>query len=328
MPIDESEPRDPAPSVFEHDPLDEYTLLDCGDGEKLERFGDVIVRRPDPQAMWRPRRPAAEWEAAQLAFVRESDRGGRWETGKRAARPAPDEWTLSHRGATLRLRPTPFKHVGLFPEQSANWRFTAGRIAAAKAAGVERPALLNLFAYTGAATALAARAGAFVTHVDASKPALRWARENAELSELPGDAVRWIVDDAAAFVRREQRRGKRYAGILLDPPPYGRGPDNQKWEFETHVGGLLADCAALLDDGPAFVVLSCYAVGTSPLAFHNLLGDLFGAVDDAAAVAAPPGAAGATHLAAGELALPEEPALPRPPRLLPAGLCGRWWREA
>lgn len=289
----------PAPAVFDHPPVEGYRLLDCGRGEKLEQLAGLVVRRPDPQAMWRPRLDEAAWARADLVFERQSDRGGRWR-GR-----APEDWSLSHAGATLRLRPTPFKHVGLFPEQSANWAWTADRIADLRAAGSERPRLLNLFAYTGAATVLASLRGAFVTHVDASKPSLRWARENAELSGLAGDAVRWICDDAAAFVRREVRRGRRYDGVLLDPPPYGRGPDNQKWTFEEGVAELLDGVHQLLEPAAGFVVLSCYAVGTSPLAFRNLLGDL-----------------GAGEVQAGELALPQEGGQ----RLLPAGLCGRWWR--
>jgi 23S rRNA (cytosine1962-C5)-methyltransferase len=300
-----AEPSAPA-AVFPPRPLSGHALLDSGHGEKLERFGDFVLRRPDPQAMWAPARPAAEWDAADLRFVRETDRGGRWEPGARARRDVPESWTLEHGGARLLVRPTPFKHVGLFPEQAGNWEFTAQRVAERRAGG-QRPALLNLFAYTGAATVMASLAGAFVTHVDASRPALRWARENAAASGLAADAVRWIEDDAEAFVRREGRRGRRYAGILLDPPPYGRGPDNERWVFEERIAALLAGCGALLDDGPAFLVLSCYAVGTSPLAFHNLLADL-----------------GPAQVAAGELAIAHEGSA----RLLPAGLCGRWWREA
>ena len=293
------------PSVFPHVPLDDYRLLDSGHGEKLERVGGWILRRPDPQAMWRPARQDL-WGDADLVFVRESDRGGRWERGP-GGRKAPESWTIAHAGARLLVRPTPFKHIGVFPEQSANWSFTAERIAACAAARGDgaRPRLLNLFAYTGAASVFAALAGAQVTHVDASKPALRWAKENALASGLADDAIRWIGDDALAFARREVRRGKAYDGILLDPPPYGRGPDNETWVFEEHVVELLAACAELLDEGPSFLVLSCYAVGTSPLAFVNMLADLG------------PGA-----IEAGELALPEEGG----PRALPAGLCGRWTR--
>ncbi|MCB9896889.1 MAG: class I SAM-dependent methyltransferase [Planctomycetes bacterium] len=294
------------PSVFAHVPLDGYRLLDTGHGEKLERVGGWTLRRPDPQAMWRPRLEPEAWERSDLVFVRESDRGGRWERGPRG-RPAPESWEIAHAGARLLVRPTPFKHIGVFPEQSANWSFVAERLATLRAArgAAERPRVLNLFAYTGAASVFAALAGAQVTHVDASKPALRWAKENAQLSGLPDDAVRWIADDALAFARREVRRGKRYDGILLDPPPYGRGPNNETWVFEEHVVALLEACAALLDAGPAFLVLSCYAVGTSPLAFVNMLADL-----------------GQGEIEAGELALPEEGGT----RALPAGLCGRWMR--
>ncbi len=297
----------PTTVVFPWEPIDGYALLDCGHGEKLERVGEVLLRRPDPQAMWKPLRDEAAWAAADLRFVRESDRGGRWEPGSAARRDVPRQWELKHRGATLLVRPTPFKHIGVFPEQSGNWAFTAGQLTALRAgwpAG-ERPALLNLFGYTGAATVLATLAGAFVTHVDASKPALRWAHENAAASGLAPDAVRWIEDDAAVFVRRERKRGRRYHGIVLDPPPYGRGPDGQTWTFEEHIADLLADCAALLADGPAFLVISCYAVGTSPLAFLNLLADI-----------------GPGQRVAGELAIPQAES----ERLLPAGLCGRWWR--
>ena len=294
------------PTVFPGVPLEGYALLDCGEGEKLERVGPWVLRRPDPQAMWKPARGPGEWQAADLRFVRESDRGGRWERGPRL-REMPESWELPHRGARFIVRPTPFKHIGLFPEQATNWAWTAERLAAMNgAARGERPAVLNLFAYTGAASVMATLAGGFVTHVDASRPALRWARENAARSGLPADAIRWIEDDAVTFVRREQRRGKRYRGILLDPPPYGRGPEAQTWLFEERIAALLDDCRSLLEDGGAFLVLSCYAVGTSPLAFLNLLGDL-----------------GPGSIEAGELAIPQDGSA----RLLPAGLCGRWFRK-
>lgn len=293
--------------VFPPVALGGHALLDSGHGEKLERFGEWTLRRPDPQAMWSPARPAADWDAADLRFVRESDRGGRWEPGARSRRTPPESWMLEHERARLIVRPTPFKHVGLFPEQAANWAFVGERIAAQRRGGAERPAVLNLFAYTGAATVMASLAGAFVTHVDSSRPALRWARENAAASGLPADAVRWIEDDAAVFVAREVRRGRRYQGVLLDPPPYGRGADNERWVFEEQIAELLGACRGLLADGPAFLVLSCYAVGTSPLAFHNLLGEI-----------------GPAQVVAGELAIPHEGSS----RLLPAGLCGRWWRDS
>ena len=294
------------PAVFPHEPVEGYALLDSGHGEKLERLGPWVLRRPDPQAMWSPRQAPADWNArAHLVFRRESDRGGRWVPGGAGEQP-PERWEITPGGARLVVRPTPFKHVGLFPEQASNWAWTAERLRPHRGKrGDERAKVLNLFAYTGAATVFAARAGAFVTHVDSSKPALRWARENAAASELPGDAVRWIEDDALAFVRREIRRGKRYQGVLLDPPPYGRGPGGEKWVFEDQIADLVAQLGELLAPD-AFVVLSCYAVGTSPLAFANLLGEL-----------------GPGRVEAGELALPHEG---EPERLLPAGLCGRWTR--
>lgn len=314
------------PAVFPVEPLEAYALLDSGLGEKLERVGPLILRRPDPQAMWRPALSTETWDAADLTFVRESDRGGRWAPGAALQGALPELWEIPCRGLRLLIRPTPFKHIGLFPEQAPNWTWTAARLKALTAAhgfgaaqaaasgggggNLEqpvdrRPRLLNLFAYTGVATILATRSGAFVTHVDASRPALRWAKENARLSGLAKDAVRWIEDDALAFAQREVRRGQRYAGILLDPPPYGRGPKSQRWIFEEQIVELLATCARLLVDGPAFCALSCYAVGTSPLAFANMLAEL-----------------GEGTIEAGELAIPHE----RSDRLLPAGLCGRWVR--
>jgi len=292
----------PRPAVLPPEPLCGYTLLDTGHGEKLERFGPLVLRRPDPQAMWRPRRPAHTWRAADLVFERESDRGGRW---RAPHGPVPWEWTLAHGGARLVVRPTAFKHVGLFPEQATNWRWTGEQLARLARAGAGPPRVLNLFAYTGAASVLASLSGARVTHVDSSRPAMRWARRNAGLSGLASDAIRWIEDDAPTFARREVRRGARYDGILLDPPPYGRGSGKRRWVFEDDVVELLSACRALLAESPAFLVLSCYAVGTSPLAFANMLADL-----------------GEGEVGAGELAIPEEDGA----RLLPAGLCGRWAR--
>jgi 23S rRNA (cytosine1962-C5)-methyltransferase len=290
----------PALTVFPHDPITGYELLDCGHGEKLERVSGLVLRRPDPQAMWRPLLPPEEWDRADLVFERESDRGGRWRT---QGKQVPEHWVLQHGDARLALRPTPFKHIGIFPEQAANWLWTKQQLAALPD---QRPKLLNLFAYTGVATVLASQAGAFVTHVDSSKPSLRWAKDNARLSGLGSDAVRWIQDDVLAFVRREVRRGKLYDGILLDPPPYGRGPEGEKWVFEEMIVELLETCRSLLSPGAAFLVLSCYAVGTSPLAFLNMLSDL-----------------GPGDVEAGELALPQQGS----DRLLPAGLCGRWVRS-
>lgn len=294
-------------TVFPHPTLAAYALLDSGGGEKLERFGRWTLRRPDPQALWRRRQGEEDWRAADLRFVRESDRGGRWEPAG-----GPVDWPLrlgpelGLPEVCLRIRPTPFKHVGLFPEQAANWVFVEERRRSLAAAGVAVPELLNLFAYTGAASLIAAATGWKVTHLDASRPVLDWAAENARASGLPGDALRWVLDDAAAFCAREARRGRRYHGILLDPPHYGRGPKGEKWQFETGLAPLLEACRRLLAaDAPAFLVLSSYAIGYSPLAFDNLLREF-----------------GAGTIESGELALPEAAG----GRLLPCGFCARWSR--
>lgn len=296
------------PACFEHPPLPAHALLDSGGGEKLERFGEVLLRRPDPQALWRRRRDEAEWARADLAFVRESDRGGRWEArpgAHAAARGDAPEWPVEIEGARFLVRPTPFKHVGLFPEQAANWRWVAER---RKGLG-EEARLLNLFAYTGVGSILAARAGYRVTHVDASRTALDWTRENERLSGLPAGTVRPVLDDALSFARREARRGARYAAILLDPPHHGRGPKGETWQLEDGLLPLLETCAELLEER-ALLLLSTYAVGYSPLSLANVLEVLGGSATEAA-----------------ELALPEE--LPRAglePRRLPCGFCARWSR--
>lgn len=295
------------PAVFEPVPWPGYALLDSGAGEKLERFGEFRLVRPDPQALWRRRLDPAEWARAHLVFVRESDRGGRWEA--RGKRP-PDEWELAFDGARFLVRPTPFKHVGVFPEQAPNWRWMQACLAAA--GGPTR--VLNLFGYTGVASLLARQAGAEVTHVDASRTSLAWARENAARSGLESGkadsgggegALRWVLDDALAFVRREVRRGARYTGILLDPPHYGRGPKGEKWQLESGLAPLLEACGALLAER-SFLVLSSYAIGSTALTFANLLGELEGG-----------------RVEAGELALPEEgPG----GRRLPCGFTARWVR--
>lgn len=293
------------PTVFDPVPIADHELLDSGAGEKLERFGPVVLRRPDPQALWRPALPAGEWARADLVFVRESDRGGRWERTPASvaqARGREPAWTLALGAGRFVVRPTPFKHVGVFPEQAPNWELVS---ALARRFERERPRLLNLFGYTGVASVLAAQAGYEVTHVDASKSAVAWTRENLAASGLREDALRLIVDDAASFVRREARRGARYSVVLLDPPHYGRGPKGETWQFEDHVAALLDALRALLEER-ALVVLSTYAIGCSPLSLQNLLGDL-----------------GGGELEAGELVLAPRAGAAR---RLPAGFCARWSR--
>ncbi|HED65141.1 MAG TPA: SAM-dependent methyltransferase [Planctomycetes bacterium] len=293
------------PAVFVHPAFPDHALLDSGGGEKLERFGRFTLVRPDPQAIWSRARPEL-WERADLVFERTSDRGGRWKARSGAPKSLRGEnagWRIEYRGAGIEIRPTPFKHVGLFPEQAANWEWIRERSARLeRSAG--RPRLLNLFGYTGVASVLAARSGLEVTHVDASRTSLSWMRDNMTASGLAPDAIRILREDALEFVRREVRRGARYEAVLLDPPHYGRGPRGEKWVFEERIAQLLGACARLLTDR-SLLVLSSYAIGTSPLAMANLLGEL-----------------GEGEVEAGELALPEEGGT----RLLPCGFTARWSR--
>jgi 23S rRNA (cytosine1962-C5)-methyltransferase len=296
------------PAVFPHVAFRDYALLDCGAAEKLERFGEIVVRRPDPQALWPRALPADEWRKADLTFVRESDsggRGGKWVArgdSREGIRTIPPAWKVRYERAVLVARPTPFKHVGIFPEQSANWDLV-GR--AARGFGADRPRLLNLFGYTGAASLLAVQAGYEVTHIDASKTSLAWARENLAATGLPEEAMRIVLDDALAFAQREARRKARYHVLLLDPPHHGRGPKGETWQFEDSIAALVEAVRDLAADR-ALVVLSSYAIGCSPLTLENLLAEL-----------------GPGDLESGELALPEQG--PRG-RLLPAGFCARWSR--
>lgn len=255
-----------------------YELIDTGDFEKLERFGRHVVRRPEPQAIWRRTLPEEEWRRlADASFLRDgrSDERGEW----RLAEKMPDRWQVEYRYGAMRLRMrlalTSFKHVGLFPEQAANWSFIYDRCRDLATRVGEPPRVLNLFAYTGGATLAAQAAGAETTHVDAVKQVVTWARENMEQSGLEG--VRWIVEDAMKFVRREVRRGNRYRGIVLDPPAYGRGPAGEKWVLEESIGKLLDCCARLLEPSGAFLVLNLYSMGLSSTLARTAVRQAFGA---------------------------------------------------
>ena len=255
----------------------DYELLDTGDFEKLERFGRFVTRRPEPQAIWRKSLPEEEWQRADASFLRDtnSDERGRWTL----RRGMPDRWAVEYRygGMHLRMRLalTSFKHVGLFPEQAANWNFIFDRCRALAAGSAAAPRVLNLFAYTGGATLAARAAGAEVTHVDSVRQVVTWARENMELSSL--DGVRWIVEDALKFVRREVRRGNRYAGIILDPPAYGRGANGEKWVLEEGICEMLECCARLLEASGAFLVLNLYSMGLSSTLARTAVHQAFGA---------------------------------------------------
>lgn len=250
-----------APVILETQGWSDYALIDSGNGEKLERYGNYRIVRPEAQALWSPRRPASEWEAADAKFVGIADdeaageAGGRW----RYRKPIAETWPISYDGVPFLGRFTSFRHVGVFPEQATHWDWMKGLIA-----GAGRPAkILNLFAYTGVASLLAAKAGAEVTHIDASKKAIGWARENQTLGHLGDLKIRWICEDAVKFVEREGRRGSRYDGIILDPPKFGRGPKGEVWDIFTSLKPLLAACVGLLSERALFLILTAYSIRAS-----------------------------------------------------------------
>ena len=256
--------------------IKDYELLDSGNGEKLERFGRYVVRRPEPQAIWRKSLPDREWCSADASFLRDtkSEERGEW----RLKPEMPSRWTIgfNYKDMHLRMRLalTSFKHVGIFPEQSANWEFIYDSVEELRRGGVEHPRVLNLFAYTGGATLAARAAGAEVTHVDSVKQVVTWARENMEQSSL--DGVRWIVEDATKFVQREVRRGNHYHGIILDPPAYGRGANGEKWVLEENICEMLECCAALLEPKSAFLVFNLYSMGLSSMLARTAVHQAFG----------------------------------------------------
>jgi 23S rRNA (cytosine1962-C5)-methyltransferase len=281
----------------------DYALIDSGDGRKLERFGRFTVERPESQALWRPALDAETWLHADASFkstsADEDSEGGRW----RRNAAFPETWPVRVLGVTTLCRLTAFRHVGLFPEQLPHWEWVLDWLRA----GGQGPArVLNLFAYTGAASLLAAAAGAEVTHVDASKKAIAWARQNQAASKLADAPIRWILDDARKFVAREVRRARSYDLILIDPPKFGRGPEGEVWDVFTHLAPLLRDCAALLAPDRAALVLTTYAIRASALATDGLLRECLSARSGS--------------FESGELAVVEEAG----GRLLPISLFTRW----
>ena len=250
--------------MFLTDTWTDYEVLDTGGGEKLERWGDVILRRPDPQTIW-PRAQEGLWKRADAVYHRSERGGGEWEF----LRKLPEKWTVSHGNLRFYVRPTGFKHTGLFPEQAANWLWMADLV---RKSGRKDVRVLNLFGYTGGATLACAAAGAHVTHVDAAKGMVLWAKENRELSRLPEDRFRWIVEDALGFVRRELRRGNRYDGILMDPPSYGRGPSGEVWKLENELYNLVDTCAGALSEAPLFFLVNSYTTGFQASVLSNMLG--------------------------------------------------------
>ena len=240
----------------------DYEVLDTGDGEKLERWNDIVLRRPDPQAIW-PKQKPEMWDKADAYYHRSTKGGGEWEFFKKL----PERWTIRYKDLKFYVRPTGFKHTGLFPEQAVNWDWMAGLIKRA-----DRPIkVLNLFGYTGGATLACAAAGAKVTHVDAAKGMVQWARENRECAGLDETSFRWIVDDALKFVQREARRGNVYDGILMDPPSYGRGPGGEVWKLENELFGLVEACEKVLAKDALFMLINSYTTGLQPAVLNNML---------------------------------------------------------
>ncbi|WP_255570412.1 class I SAM-dependent methyltransferase [Cohnella sp. CFH 77786] len=241
----------------------DYELIDTGGGEKLERWGDVVLRRPDPQIIWPLHAETAAWKNADGHYHRSSSGGGHW-TFRRSL---PERWNISYGPLKFHIKPTNFKHTGLFPEQAFNWSWIMDKI---RGAG-RQVRVLNLFAYTGGATAASAAAGAEVCHVDAAKGMVQWAKENAQLSGLGEAPIRYITDDVFKFVEREIRRGRQYEAIIMDPPSYGRGPNGEVWKLEENLYPFLESCASILSDRPLFVLVNSYTAGLSPTVLHNLL---------------------------------------------------------
>ena len=253
------------PSVMRTRAWADYALIDSGDGRKLERYGEYTVVRPEPQCLWRPRLDAATWEQADAVFdPADEEDDGRW----RFRRRPPESWPLAWGEASFLGRCTNFRHLAFFPEQAANWGWLDQRVRQAGA-----PKVLNLFGYTGVASLVCAKAGAQVTHVDASKKAIGWARENAALSNAEALPIRWICEDARRYVQREVRRGSRYDGIILDPPKFGRGPDGEVWRLFEHLPEMATLCAELLSDNASFLLLNAYAARISGASLAGLLAD-------------------------------------------------------
>ncbi len=279
---------------------EDYEVLDCSGGEKLERWGNYTLVRPDPQVIWETPRRNPGWKTYNARYTRNRNGGGQWSTKK-----LPGKWEIQYKELRFQVKPMNFKHTGIFPEQAANWDWAMEQI---RKAG--RPvSVLNLFAYTGGATIACAAAGASVCHVDAARGMVFWAKENAGLSGLSEKPIRWIVDDCAKFVEREIRRGRKYDAIIMDPPSYGRGPSGEIWKLEKDLYGFVSLCAGVLSDNPLFVIINSYTTGLAPSVLGYLSDSVFGKFGG--------------HTEAGELGLP----VTASGLVLPCGATGRWTKE-
>jgi 23S rRNA (cytosine1962-C5)-methyltransferase len=283
----------------------DYELLDSGEGEKLERYGDFIISRPDPQALWRKGLSNSEWQKSSADFSRDETKG-KWIFKKEL----PEKWPIELYGLKFWVKLSPFKHTGVFPEQVSNWNWIEEKISGELAQNKRKISVLNLFGYTGGATLAASKAGAEVCHVDGSRASISWARENSELSGLGKNPIRWILEDARTFVQRELRRGNKYDAIIMDPPAFGHGPKKEVWKIEDDLIRLVKDCTNLLSDFPLFFIINGYSSGYSAIAYENILKGIlekFGG-----------------EIEKGELAIEES----QKGRLLPAGIFGRWQKSA
>lgn len=240
-----------------------YELIDSGEGRRLERFGDYVLDRPDPQIIWKKNLAEAEWQKVDAYFKRITEDKGIWNVKTKI----PEKWVMEHEGVKFYAKLSPFKHTGVFPEQSIQWDYIGKTINSVKSVNV-----LNLFAYTGIASLFAAKAGAKVTHVDASRPAITWANENRGLND-ENWPIRWIIDDAIKFTEREIKRGVKYDAIIMDPPAYGHGPTGEVWDFNRDFPRLLENCRKLLSDSPLFVLVNAYAISSSSITLANTLND-------------------------------------------------------
>ncbi|MFA7252839.1 MAG: class I SAM-dependent methyltransferase [Candidatus Paceibacterota bacterium] len=287
------------PKILTTKPSKDYELIDSGEGEKLERYGQYILRRPDPQALWPKNLTEQLWKQADASFLKEKE-NGKWKMKEEMKK----EWEIEMGDLKFMIKPTPFKHVGIFPEQESNWIWIKEKI---KTAG--RPIkMLNLFGYTGGATLAGLSAGAEVVHVDGSKSAITWAKQNAELSGLTDKKVRWIEDDAKKFVAREIKRGNKYDAIVMDPPAFGHGAKNEVWKIEEDLIKLLAMCREILSDEPLFIIVNGYASGYSAIAYENGLKSITQNLGG--------------EIESGELTIAEA----KTERLLPAGIFARWFK--
>ena len=290
--------------LLKADKWKDYSCIDAGNGEKLEQWKGIVLRRPDPQAIWAVDNRTS-WRKADAVYHRSKTGGGSWEYKKKL----PESWTVNYRNLTFKVSPTGFKHTGLFPEQAANWDWMMDLIQSHKDENIR---VLNLFAYTGGATMACAAAGAAeVVHVDASKGMVNWAKENRDLSGLQNTKIRFIVDDCLKFVEREKRRGHTYHGILMDPPSYGRGPNGEMWKFEKEITGLIQACMEILYDHALFFLINSYTTGFSSIVLDNMMKTMI-------LPSHPDGI-----VTTGEIAIP----LQERDLLLPCGIVGRWERK-